>query len=404
MKGTILITLEKYFSALFISLSFFILAKFVSVEKLGEFSAIEAVVMICVLFSLLSLDTVFQDYYIKNKEKLDIGGFYLSCFVVKLFFGAIGYFLSSFVIYSLGLNIYYGLIISTVIILKTTTIFTLYNVTIKEEKRYFFIGFFSTIISFLSKLMILFYFDTDFLPFFYITDFLILLVFSSISFYMTSVIRETYILLIMRLVKSKIYFVLSSFSIVAFGKIDQILLAKFLTFDIVANYSLAMKMIGLFIMISSAFNLTASRDLAISVNKDSVKYLATIRKLMVATFIIGFVFCTLNYFLSPYIIELAYGEKYIDSINIVKSLTPIILLIFISSSVGRVLVVEELGRLAFFRNAIGLLTNVVLNIYLIPNYGVNGVIYSAILSWLISLLVVLSSRKIRNIFKGLFYV
>ncbi|WP_032545580.1 hypothetical protein, partial [Vibrio splendidus] len=72
LKGAVLISLERYFSVFIISISFFILAKYVPVDKLGEYSAIEAVVMICVIFSLLSLDTVFQDYYLKNSDRISI--------------------------------------------------------------------------------------------------------------------------------------------------------------------------------------------------------------------------------------------------------------------------------------------------------------------------------------------
>lgn len=405
LKGSILVSLEKYISVLFISLSFFVLAKYLPVDKLGEYSTIEAIVMICVIFSLLSLDTVFQDYYLKNSENIDVNEFYYNCFLIKLIGSAIGYVVSMSVIIGLKLDIYSSAVISTLIFFKSTTILTLYNITLRKEVRYFLIGVFSTLISFCIKMVIIYINKDNLFPLFYIIDFFSLFIFSGYYFLFDSKkLKTNYFWEILKIIKVRFYFILSSLSIVAFGKVDQILLAKYMTLGDVANYALSMKVIGIFVLVSSAFNLSLSRDLSITKNSGK-DYYETVRKLMSLTIILGVAFCLFNYLSSPYAIKYIYGEKFNSSMHIVRYLSPLILLIFISSSVGRLLVVEELGKLAFARNILGLLVSVILNITLIPVYGLNGVIFSALCAWFISsIVVVLFSPRMRDIFFRSMYV
>ncbi len=405
MKGAVLISLERYFSVFLISISFFILAKYVPVDKLGEYSAIEAVVMICVIFSLLSLDTVFQDYYLKNNDKFSIENYYFSCLVVKLICGVFGYVISIIVISLLDLNLYIGAVISTVIIFKTITILTLYNVTVKKEKKYFLIGVISTSISFIMKCLLVFFSDEYKIPYFYVFDMLVLFVIAGGYFFLEfHNVRAEYLVEIVSLIKLRLYFILSSFSIVAFGKIDQIILAKIMTLEDVANYALAMKIVGIYVLISSAFNLSFSRELSINKSHDDY-YIQIIKNLMFFTLFLGVLLSVLNFYISPLAIEMFYGDKFNQSVYIVKWLSPLILLIFISSSLGRVLVAEELGKIAFARNVSGLFFNISLNFLLIPKIGISGVIVSALLSWVVSLIIVIIfSPRMRYLFFRSIYV
>jgi len=295
LKGAVLISLERYFSVFIISISFFILAKYVPVDKLGEYSAIEAVVMICVIFSLLSLDTVFQDYYLKNSDRISIGDYYFSCLIVKVISSVFGYVISIIAISLLDFNLYVGAVISTLILFKTITILTIYNITVKKEKKYFLIGVFSTSISFIMKLMLVLFLDESNIPYFYIIDMFVLFTVAGGVFLVEfRSVRAKYLLEIFGLVKLRIYFILSSFSIVAFGKVDQILLAKMMTLENVANYALAMKVVGIFVLMSSAFNLSFSRELSISRN-DNERYINIIRNLMFFTVFLGVLFSVLNF-------------------------------------------------------------------------------------------------------------
>ncbi|ADT85359.1 polysaccharide biosynthesis C-terminal domain-containing protein [Vibrio furnissii] len=406
LKSSILITLEKYFSVLFISLSFFIFAKFVSIDELGTYSAVEAIVMICVLFSLLSLDTVFQDYYIKNQTRLDIKSFYFNCFLVKLLFSTFGYLVSIICAIALNFDIYISLVISLLVFFKSSSILTLYNITNKNESIYFIIGAFSTIISFILKVIVIYINYSTINPFFFVLDFFVLLSISLIYFfYNNSVsIKMDYIKEIISLVKMRFYFVLSSFSIVAYGKIDQVLIAKMMDLEDVANYAMSMKVVGIFILVSSAFNLSLSRELSKSKGKER-QYKKNVKDLLFYTVLLGGVFCIVNYYLSPMIVEYIYGDKFGSAIDVIKWLSPLIFLIFISSSIGRILVVEELGKVAFLRNFFGLLISVFLNLILIPKYGLDGAVLSSITSWFFSSVIfIFVSSRMRELLIGALYV
>ncbi|OEF91676.1 polysaccharide biosynthesis C-terminal domain-containing protein, partial [Vibrio splendidus] len=338
-------------------------------------------------------------------DRISIGDYYFSCLIVKVISSVFGYVISIIAISLLDFNLYVGAVISTLILFKTITILTIYNITVKKEKKYFFIGVFSTSISFIMKLMLVLFLDESNIPYFYIIDMFVLFTVAGGVFLVEfRSVRAKYLLEIFGLVKLRIYFILSSFSIVAFGKVDQILLAKMMTLENVANYALAMKVVGIFVLMSSAFNLSFSRELSISRN-DNERYINIIRNLMFFTIFLGVLFSVLNFYISPLAINVFYGDKFNQAIYIVRLLSPLILLIFISSSIGRVLVAEELGRIAFTRNFLGLSFNFVLNLMLIPYFGIDGVIVSALLSWVLSLIIVfIFSHRMRSLFFRSIYV
>ena len=90
--------------------------------------------------------------------------------------------------------------------------------------------------------------------------------------------------------------------------------------------------------------------------------------------------------LSEYIIYYSFGDKYLDSVSILKTLSICILLRYLSSSAGVFLVS---GSLVVKKNkymAICAVFNLLLNIILIPLYGISAAIYVTIASEVILML------------------
>jgi O-antigen/teichoic acid export membrane protein len=86
---------------------------------------------------------------------------------------------------------------------------------------------------------------------------------------------------------------------------------------------------------------------------------------------------------SPYVVSVLYGERYVESAGILRIHIWTIVPIFIGVVVNNVLVIEGKEKLIAIRTFIGVLSNVVLNIILIPSYGAQGAAMATLASFVL---------------------
>jgi len=111
----------------------------------------------------------------------------------------------------------------------------------------------------------------------------------------------------------------------------------------------------------------------------------TIKSTLIFTLITGIIL----YFISDIFINTFFGEKFIDSINVIKILLPGVIIFSIFkvlngyfSGIGKV-------KIIIYSFSPILILNVLLNFYLIPKYGINGAAISSSISYSLGVLVLL---------------
>ncbi|MFL1808991.1 hypothetical protein ACJW8E_15180 [Plesiomonas shigelloides] len=397
---SLLVSMEKYLSTILISASFFIFAAKTDPTTLGKLNSIESLAIIFTFLSLLSLDSVVMDKAMKEPDKAD--QYFISIYCVKLIVSSVGYIiflLTSVIIFNF--SPIPSFIIGSLIILKSTILLQYRLITNDEIKKYMAIGLLSSITAFSLKLLVVNIDKPSYYPWFFVFDFFILFIICFATIYHQ--IKKTNIDL--KLAFDVIYegrlFILSSFTILAFGKVDQLMISLKLNFDDVANYSLAMKVIGAFVLIANAFNLILARDVSKAKTSSNDKYISKIRKMMLFTFALGLFMSIINLLLTPLMLQFFYGGKYAKAIELSIYATPLILLTFLSSSVGKILITEGLGGFALFRNIASLAIMIVLTLVLLPYFGLDGVLIASIISWSFSSLIfVIGYHKTRHIYLG----
>ncbi|HIF9459090.1 TPA: polysaccharide biosynthesis C-terminal domain-containing protein [Photobacterium damselae] len=396
LKNSLIISAESYLNTILISASFFILAKFISPSELGQFSAIESIVIIFSFLNLTSLDYVFQNNAVKYENEYQI---FRDALYLKLICSTLGYFLSVITaIYIFDFNSMSTIIISFLIVFKVYNLIVIYLVSNDKVIKYVKISISISIITFIIKVAIILNGNSILIPFVYIIDCLLLFFSLFYIFRKNEKKSKCDFLVIVKVIKENYLFILSSFTIIAFGKVDQLILSKYLNYNDVGNFALSMKVIGAFVIVSNAFNLPFVKGLSLS-RSNKIEYNKNIRKLMAYTIFIGCVLSIVNFILSPTLIEFIYGEKYGQAEFIVKFLSPLILLIFLSSSIGKILIIEGFGDIAFIRNIVGLILSVLLNILFIPHIGVNASILASLISWFFSSIVIIFLfKKTRFVF------
>lgn len=110
-------------------------------------------------------------------------------------------------------------------------------------------------------------------------------------------------------------------------------------------------------------------------------------------FFVCFTFSFLIYFNSEFIVEKLYGNQYLPAVEILQIHGFSILLIGFLISGNKELIAKGMYSLVYFKDVFGLISNIVLNIILIPKYAGFGAAISTLISYFLA-----------SIFSNLFFV
>jgi O-antigen/teichoic acid export membrane protein len=101
--------------------------------------------------------------------------------------------------------------------------------------------------------------------------------------------------------------------------------------------------------------------------------------------------------LSNNIIKLLFGIQYQFAGNVLRIHIWASVFVFLGVAIGRYLITENYTKISFLRTFMGGIVNVILNIILIPKYGINGAAIATLISYFIStFLIVLIPKTYRN--------
>jgi O-antigen/teichoic acid export membrane protein len=185
----------------------------------------------------------------------------------------------------------------------------------------------------------------------------------------------------------------SLFSMINF-RIDQVMLSFMTTDTIVGAYSAAYKIIDILAILPGIL-LTALYPVFSKYHATDVKLLNKVFNLSLRYVIILSIPIVIGGFLlSGPIINLVYGSEYADSAIVLKILIFISLFSFINSPLFVLLNSIGKQKITMINTAFTALTNIVMNIILIPIYGINGAAFATIVSEIIFL--ILSAYQIRK--------
>jgi O-antigen/teichoic acid export membrane protein len=104
------------------------------------------------------------------------------------------------------------------------------------------------------------------------------------------------------------------------------------------------------------------------------------RKLLVILGVIGVISSLLLYVLSSGIINLIYGPNFIGSIPVLRTLSLVLLPVFLGHLITQSLVALDMNRAYLLVAFIGVLINISLNFVLIPSFGANGAAWATLIT------------------------
>jgi len=182
------------------------------------------------------------------------------------------------------------------------------------------------------------------------------------------------------LLKSGLPLLLSSMAVALYMRVDQIMIQNMIDSRAVGNYAVAVKLSEVFyffpgIIVNSLFpSVITAKKMSDKLYYERFKFL----------FMLVFVICLISDLIivvfGKDIIDLLYGEKYLDAskVLIIHIWTGIFVSLGLVS--GKWYIIENLENYLFFRTVLGLILNIILNLFLIPILNIEGAAIATLIS------------------------
>lgn len=169
---------------------------------------------------------------------------------------------------------------------------------------------------------------------------------------------------------------LASVLLITYSRLDQFMIAYMLGVSESGVYSLAMRISEAYsfiplIIATSYYPLIAKEPS----DKNIINYFGIV-------FFVAFVSGAGVALISPYLIPYMFGSNYIDSISVINVAVFSTLFSVFGAACTNYMVLMNLGVYRLLRISIGLILNIILNLFLIPKYGMIGAVWSAFISQL----------------------
>jgi O-antigen/teichoic acid export membrane protein len=187
--------------------------------------------------------------------------------------------------------------------------------------------------------------------------------------------------------------VLSGLAVSTFAKIDQVLLKFMVDEKGVGLYSAAVRIVEAWYFIPMAIT-TSIFPAILNAKQNSIeKYQERLGKLYDLMSYISISIAFLLSLLSGIIINSFYGFEYRDSSLVLTIYIWSGVATFLGVASNQFLIAENLTRLSLYRSLFGMITNIGLNLYLIPIYGIYGAAWATLISYFLSTFFIVINKK-----------
>jgi len=194
---------------------------------------------------------------------------------------------------------------------------------------------------------------------------------------------------------------LTTASILVYLKIDQVIIKQILDETAVGLYSAAIKLSEVWYFIPGIICGSLFPAIINSKKTNQASYFNRLKKLSGLMFFIGLVIAVLVSLLARPIILVLFGNEYLESISVLRIYAWSIIGVFLGSVSANYLIAENYVKIYFWVSLMGAVTNVLLNLWLIPIMGIDGAAIATVISYS---LVVLGLLFFRNSRKDLFLI
>jgi PST family polysaccharide transporter len=190
--------------------------------------------------------------------------------------------------------------------------------------------------------------------------------------------------------------IISSFAVIIYVKIDQVMLGQMVGNKAVGIYSLAARLSEAWYFIPAIITSSIFPSVIEAKKISDLLYRQRLRKLYsLMVFVAVFVAVFVTIFADS-IVLLLFGQSFIEASSILKVHIWAAIFVFLGGASSQWLLLEKLNHYSSFRTILGCVFNVMLNLLLIPLFGGLGAAFATLISYFIATFSIFCFKKTRQ--------
>ena len=174
------------------------------------------------------------------------------------------------------------------------------------------------------------------------------------------------------LLKHSFPLLLSGAAVMVYNRIDQVMIGNMIDKASVGLFSVATKFVEVALFVPTIMSQTIAPILVRTRERSQEEYERKAQFFMNVTVwgcvLMGVVICLLAYWL----VRLTFGMEYLLAVPVLQVMAFKVVGMALSNTAGLMIIVENQQKYAFIRNLLGCIVCVLLNLWLIPRYGIMG--------------------------------
>ena len=200
-----------------------------------------------------------------------------------------------------------------------------------------------------------------------------------------------------RLLKDSWPLILSGIAISIYMRIDQVMIKEMVDTKGVGNYAVAVRLSEVWYFIPMAITSSVFPAIINAKKIGEKLYYGRLQKLYdLMTWLAVGIALPIT-FLANDIIRLLFGIQYQDAAGVLRIYIWAGIFVFLGVASSQYLIAENYTRVSFFVTFMGMIANVILNIILIPKYGINGAATATLLSqFMVAFSIILIPKTRKN--------
>ena len=200
----------------------------------------------------------------------------------------------------------------------------------------------------------------------------------------------------------------SSFAGIAYLYFDQFAISYFMSSDDVGVYAGVTKfVIVLSVLPSIVSNVVYPRMIEYSRSFSEPEFELWLESIYFKFLLVGLAFVAGFWFLGDTLINGTLGADYLEGVEVLKVYSVSLVMAFFAATNTKILMIRNLQKVILARNVFGVLLNAILNVILIPSYGLIGAAVATVFSEFLVFMSYSLSKNTRGIFRlqvnALFY-
>jgi len=361
------------------------IARYLGPENFGLFSYAQSFAALFTIFATLGLDQIVIRELIKDESARDklLG----TAFILKLF-GA--FVVLGTLIFSTLSGINTAETNLLILIIASSTVFQSFNVidfyfqSKVLSKFVVLANVISLIISSLVKIILLLN-EASLVAFAFVSLFdTFILASGYVYFYLKNnlnINKWTFDWLLAKaLLKDSWPLILTGFVISVYMKVDQIMISEMLGYQAVGEYAAAVKLSEAWYFVPTVIASSVFPSIINTKKNNEKLYYTRLQKLYSLVVKIALLIAISISFMSDWFVNLLYGQQFIEAGSVLVIHIWAGIFAFLGIASRKWLVAENLSMLSFWRTFFGMVINIVMNLLLIPRYGIQGAAVATLIS------------------------